>query len=179
MDDIDAEGYRANVGIIVADSRNAVLIGGRTGQRGWQFPQGGVRVNESRDDAMFRELGEELGLSRADVEVLGQTRGWLRYRLPEQFVRRHARPVCIGQKQRWYLLRLLTTDSRLSLDSTPKPEFDRWRWVSWWEPIREVIHFKQQVYAQAMSELAPLVFGDDVPPRPDWWQDDWDRLDDA
>ena len=102
---IDAEGFRANVGIILTDSDGKLLLAGRAGSKGWQFPQGGVLVDEEPEEAMFRELREEVGLGRDDVEMLGVTDDWLRYRLPDKFVRRHSKPLCIGQKQRWFMLR--------------------------------------------------------------------------
>lgn len=172
MDQIDEEGFRANVGIIVCDSRGLVLVGGRVGQEAWQFPQGGIRLHESPEQAMYRELREEIGLVPEDVAVLGSTPDWLRYRLPEQYVRRKRRPLCIGQKQRWFLLRLLTAESRLRLDTTPTPEFDRWRWVEYWQPLREVIFFKREVYRQALHQLGPIVFPDGLPPPPDGGKSD-------
>ncbi|RMF98974.1 MAG: RNA pyrophosphohydrolase [Gammaproteobacteria bacterium] len=173
MDLIDQEGFRANVGIVICAADDTLLLGGRKGQPGWQFPQGGIQVDETPEQAMYRELWEEVGLRPDDVELLATTREWLRYRLPERYVRRHVRPLCIGQKQRWYLLRLLGDDSRLRLDRSEQPEFDRWRWVDYWRPVREVIYFKRPVYAQALTELAPALFPGGPPPRPDWWQDEW------
>jgi putative (di)nucleoside polyphosphate hydrolase len=167
VDQIDEEGFRANVGIILCDSRDLVLVGGRVGQDAWQFPQGGIRRDESPEEAMYRELREEVGLAPADVAVLGSTPEWLRYRLPEQYVRRKRRPLCIGQKQRWFLLRLLSAESRLCLDTTSTPEFDRWRWVDYWQPLREVIFFKRDVYRQALQHLGPIVFPRGMPPQPD------------
>lgn len=175
LDRIDSQGYRANVGIIVSDDAGMVLLGGRIGQAGWQFPQGGIRRRESPQEAMFRELQEEIGLNPADVEVLGTTRGWLRYRLPQRYVRRDSQPLCIGQKQRWFLLRLRAAKERLRADTTSTPEFDRWRWVGYWEPIGEVIHFKRRVYARALAELAPLLLP--PPPPPPQWPREW-RLQD-
>lgn len=173
MDRIDQHGFRANVGIILSDGEGAVLIGGRHGQSGWQFPQGGIQHRETAEQAMFRELHEEIGLQPDDVEVLGSTRRWLRYRLPERYVRRNTKPLCIGQKQRWFLLRLIGHESRVRLDASDTPEFDRWRWVSFWNPVEEVIYFKRRVYMQALGELAPVLFPDGPPPRPDWWPSAW------
>ncbi|MEO7386077.1 MAG: RNA pyrophosphohydrolase [Gammaproteobacteria bacterium] len=167
MDQIDEEGFRANVGIIVCDARGQVLVGGRVGQDAWQFPQGGIRVHESPEKAMYRELREEIGLAPADVALLGSTSDWLRYRLPEQYVRHKKRPLCIGQKQRWYLLRLLAAESQLRLDTTATPEFDRWRWVEYWQPVRDVIFFKRDVYRQALHQLGPIAFPDGLPSPPD------------
>lgn len=172
LDRIDSQGYRANVGIILSDDTGLVLLGGRIGQAGWQFPQGGMRVSESPRQAMYRELGEEIGLGRDDVQVLGATSGWLRYRLPDRYVRRDTLPRCIGQKQRWFLLRLLASKDRLRPDTTATPEFDRWRWVQYWQPVEEVIHFKRRVYAIALEQLAPLLVPGPPPPQPAW-PEDW------
>lgn len=169
-DFIDRQGYRANVGIVLMRDGGQLFLGGRSGGRGWQFPQGGVRRGESADDALFRELNEEIGLSPEDVHVLGRTRGWLRYRLPMPFLRRDSSPVCIGQKQRWYLLRFRGPEGRLRFDATEQPpEFDRWRWVDYWEPVREVIYFKRRVYSMALHELGALAFPGGLPPYPAWW----------
>ena len=89
-------------------------------------------------------------------ELLGSTGSWLRYRLPARYVRRDQRPLCIGQKQRWFLLRLAADESGIRFDATDQPEFDRWRWVDYWQPVKEVIYFKRPVYVRALHELAPL-----------------------
>jgi len=170
---IDADGFRANVGIILANDDDKLLLGGRVGARGWQFPQGGVLQGEDPVDAMFRELHEEIGLEASDVDVLGVTSDWLRYRLPEKFIRRGSKPLCIGQKQRWFILRLVSDDSRVRFDRCEKPEFDRVRWVKFWRPVNEVIYFKRRVYARALHELGPAVFPDGVPRRPKWWPRRW------
>ena len=166
---IDSDGFRANVGIILMREGGELFLGGRTGGRGWQFPQGGVRRDEPVEQALYRELGEEVGLEASDVEVLGSTRSWLRYRLPSQYVRRHSTPVCIGQKQRWFLLRFKSSDDRFRLDSTPEPEFERWRWVPYWTPVQEVIYFKRRVYVRALHELGALAFPQGLPPYPAGW----------
>ncbi len=170
---IDAEGFRANVGIILVNADNKLMLGGRVGAKGWQFPQGGMQIGEEPVEAMFRELHEEVGLVEADVEVLAQTRGWLRYRLPSHMVRRHRRPVCIGQKQRWFLLRLLSHEQAVRFDRCDKPEFDRIRWVDFWRPVNEVIYFKRRVYARALHELGPTVHPGGLPERPRWWPKRW------
>lgn len=154
---IDLDGYRPNVGIILCNDRGRLLWARRIGQDAWQFPQGGIRVDETPREALFRELNEELGLRPEHVEVIGNTRGWLRYRLPRRYVRQNDKPVCIGQKQIWYLLRLLADDGDVCLSVSPRPEFDHWRWVSYWYPVRNVVPFKRRVYARALRELAPLL----------------------
>lgn len=158
---IDSDGYRPNVGIILTNRDGKLLWARRIRQDAWQFPQGGIRRRETPEEAMFRELGEEIGLEPHHVDVLGTTRGWLRYRLPERYIRRHQKPVCIGQKQVWFMLRLVGDERFVRLDLSETPEFDNWRWVDYWHPLKEVVSFKRSVYKKALKELAPLIFPDD------------------
>lgn len=152
---IDSEGFRANVGIMLANARGEVLWARRIGQDAWQFPQGGVNEGERPEDALYRELQEEIGLTRKDVEVIACTRGWLRYRLPQRLLRRDSKPLCIGQKQKWYLLKMLSDDAEVTFENGHKPEFDDWRWVSYWYPLGQVVTFKRDVYRRALKELSP------------------------
>jgi putative (di)nucleoside polyphosphate hydrolase len=176
MDFIDERGFRANVGIILTDGDGRVLIAGRRGRGGWQFPQGGIQREETTEAAMYRELKEEVGLEPDDVDVVGVTKDWLHYRLPERYVRRDRSPLCIGQKQRWFLLQLVTDPGRLRFDASDEPEFDRCRWVDYWRPVKEVIYFKRQVYVRALIELGPLAFPKKGPPPPPaWWPRRWHR----
>jgi putative (di)nucleoside polyphosphate hydrolase len=173
---IDEEGYRANVGIILSNEDRRLLLGGRVGQSGWQFPQGGMLRGEDPEAAMYRELEEEIGLGPDDVELLGVTRDWLRYRLPDRYLRRGSEPLCIGQKQRWYLLRLVSEADRLCFDRSDTPEFDRVRWVDFWRPVKEVIYFKRRVYASALHELGSTLYPEGVPAWPGWWPQRWRRM---
>jgi len=154
---IDEEGYRLNVGIILCNQDNDLLWARRIGQDAWQFPQGGIQQNESPYNALLRELHEEIGLTPNDVEVLGSTKDWLRYDLPKHLIRHGSKPLCIGQKQIWYLLRLTSDESNIMLNKSHKPEFDEWQWVSYWHPLTEVVLFKRDVYQAALNELAQLI----------------------
>lgn len=154
---IDPDGYRPNVGIILADDVGRVFWARRVARDGWQFPQGGMRTDEVPEEAMYRELEEETGLHPDHVEVLGATRGWLRYRLPSRFQRRRHKPLCIGQKQVWFLLRLAADERRICLDRCEKPEFDDWRWVDYWYPAEHVVNFKRGVYKRALRQLEPCL----------------------
>lgn len=171
-DFIDADGFRANVGIVLIREDRQVFLGGRTGGRGWQFPQGGVQQRETPEEALYRELKEEVGLDPHDVKLIAGTRSWLRYRLPKQYVRKNSHPPCIGQKQRWFLLKFTGSEDRFDLVSNGEPEFESWRWVDYWTPVREVIYFKRAVYARALDELARTAFPQDPPALPDWSQDE-------
>lgn len=151
---IDAEGFRLNVGMVICNRQGKVFWARKIGRDSWQFPQGGLRPDESPEAAMFRELYEETGLAAEHVHVLGRTRNWLQYRLPERFIRRDSLPLCIGQRQLWYLLRLVGDEGVIRFDCTDEPEFDSWRWVEYWQPVDRVVYFKREVYRRALTELA-------------------------
>lgn len=154
---IDNDGFRPNVGIILANAAGEVLWARRVRGGGWQFPQGGIQRGEALEQALYRELEEEIGLKPDHVQTLGVTRDWLHYRLPRRLVRRDRHPVCIGQKQRWFMLRLVGDESLVRFNTTTHPEFDGWRWVDYWRPLDEVVAFKREVYRLALNELAPLL----------------------
>jgi putative (di)nucleoside polyphosphate hydrolase len=154
---IDNDGFRPNVGIILTNDQGQLLWARRVGgQDAWQFPQGGINERESAEQALYRELHEEIGLYPEDVEILACTRGWLRYRLPDRLVRHNSQPLCVGQKQKWFLLRLRSEDSRICMNNGGRPEFDGWRWVSYWYPLGKVVSFKKDVYRRALKELSQV-----------------------
>ncbi|MDO4223081.1 MAG: RNA pyrophosphohydrolase [Acinetobacter sp.] len=154
---IDAEGFRPNVGIILANERGQVLWAKRIGHDAWQFPQGGIQYGESPEQALYRELREEVGLLPEHVEIIAHTQGWLRYHLPYRYIRSQGQPVCIGQKQKWFLLKLNAAPHHIQLDLCNPPEFDQWQWVSYWYPLNQVVDFKRDVYRQALMELSPYL----------------------
>jgi putative (di)nucleoside polyphosphate hydrolase len=154
---IDEEGFRHGVGIILVNAKRQVFLAKRVGKIAWQFPQGGMKSDESPEDAMYRELKEEIGLHPEDVQVMATTRRWLRYRLPKRLVRHYSKPICIGQKQKWFLLLLVNKDAKVNLLETDAPEFDSWAWVSYWYPLTQVVAFKRRVYSMAMKEFARIV----------------------
>jgi putative (di)nucleoside polyphosphate hydrolase len=151
---IDRDGYRPNVGIILCNNRNEVFWGKRVREHSWQFPQGGIKPGETPEEAMYRELTEEVGLLPRHVRILGRTRDWLRYDVPQQWARREWRGSYRGQKQIWFLLKLVGRDCDVSLRASTRPEFDAWRWHDYWVPLESVIEFKRDVYQKALTELA-------------------------
>lgn len=157
---IDFDGYRPNVGIVICNRKGQVLWAKRYGQNSWQFPQGGINDNESAEQAMYRELYEEVGLQPKDVKVLYASKHWLRYKLPKRLLRYDSKPMCIGQKQRWFLLQLVGDEKNINMNTTKSPEFDGWRWVSFWYPVRQVVSFKRDVYRKVMKEFAFVLFNE-------------------
>jgi putative (di)nucleoside polyphosphate hydrolase len=154
---IDPDGYRPNVAIVLMNDDGHLFWAQRTSNDGWQFPQGGMNTDETPVEAMYRELREETGLTSDLVEVIGSTPGWLRYRLPRRYQRHYSKPLCIGQKQVWFLLRFLGEESAFSFDSCEEPEFCTYKWVDFWYPVENVITFKRGVYHKALSLLEPMV----------------------
>lgn len=157
---IDFDGYRPNVGIVICNRKGQVLWAKRCGQNSWQFPQGGINDNESAEQAMYRELHEEVGLQPKDVRLLYVSKHWLRYKLPKRLLRYDSKSMCIGQKQRWFLLQLVSDEKNINMQTTKSPEFDGWRWVSFWYPVRQVVSFKRDVYRKVMKEFASILFTD-------------------
>ncbi len=164
------DGYRPNVGIILINKDNEVFWARRCGHDGWQFPQGGVKSNETLKQALYRELHEEIGLGPQHVQVVARTQRWLRYDLPVSYLRRlrsRNNRNFRGQKQMWYLLRLTGSESEVRLDSATKPEFDDWVWKDWLAAIDEIIEFKRSVYRSAYSELRVHLVQDPLIPHLD------------
>jgi putative (di)nucleoside polyphosphate hydrolase len=154
---IDSKGFRLNVGIILVNPDNRLFLARRLGQSAWQFPQGGVHKNETLRQALYRELYEEVGLMPCDVKLMTVSSRWLKYRLPPKFIRHDVFPLCVGQKQKWFMLRLLAEDTQVQLDRSGSPEFDAWRWVHYWEPMKQVIDFKKAVYRSVLQEFSPFL----------------------
>ena len=154
---IDDEGYRPNVGIILLNKAKKIFCGRRVGLQIWQMPQGGIEEGESPEQAMYRELQEEVGLFGEHVDLVGRTEGWLHYRLPEKYQRKVGIPKCVGQKQIWFLLGFKGEDRESRLDLDASPEFEEWTWVEYWEPLNMVVDFKRDVYLSALKQLEPLV----------------------
>ena len=159
---IDRDGYRPNVAIVLVNSRNQVFWGKRVKEHAWQFPQGGIKPGESPEEAMYRELNEETGLAPQHVRILGRTRDWLHYDVPTHWVKREWRGTYKGQKQIWFLLRLVGRDCDISLRASGHPEFDAWRWHDYWVPLESVIDFKREAYRLGLEQLASFL---EVTPR--------------
>jgi putative (di)nucleoside polyphosphate hydrolase len=151
---IDRDGYRPNVAIVLVNGRNQVFWGKRVKEHAWQFPQGGIKPGETPEQAMYRELQEETGLEPQHVRILGRTRDWLHYNVPMHWVKREWRGTYKGQKQIWFLLRMVGRDTDVSLRASTHPEFDAWRWHDYWVPLEGVIDFKREVYRLGLEQLS-------------------------
>ena len=159
---LDLDGYRPNVGMVIFNRKGQVLWARRVRQNCWQFPQGGVKEDESEEQAMFRELYEEMGLGQHDVYIVQTSRHHYRYRIPKRMLTSHRDTLYQGQKQRWFLLTLdddVELDAVIRFNRGRRPEFDGWRWVSYWYPVRNAVAFKRDVYRKILTEFAPAALG--------------------
>lgn len=151
------EGYRPNVAMVVINSMNKVLICRRKNTRTWQFPQGGIDNGEDIKKAMYRELSEEIGLSKDDVILVGESEGTITYDIPKTIRSKVLGGKFKGQEQKWFLLKLKKDNSEIKLDNEAFPEFDKYEWVSFWQPLNRIVDFKREAYREALSELRFLI----------------------
>lgn len=147
--------YRSGVGIMLLNPRNEVFVGRRI--RGpdvaWQMPQGGIKSGELPHMAALRELREEVGTD--NVEILAESRGWLRYDLPADLIGKVWGGRWRGQQQNWFAVRFLGSDSDINL-ATEEPEFSAWRWVPVTALPGLIVDFKRQVYLEVLQEFREL-----------------------
>ena len=151
------EGYRPNVAMVVINSMNKVLICRRKNTKTWQFPQGGIDNGEDIKKAMYRELSEEVGLSKDDVSLVGESNGTITYDIPKTIRSKVLGGKFKGQEQKWFLLKLKKDNNEIKLDNEAFPEFDEYEWVSFWQPLNRIVDFKREAYREALSELRFLI----------------------
>ena len=163
MTALDGLPYRPCVGVLLFNARRLVFVGQRIDmvQEAWQMPQGGIDRGEDPRDTALRELEEETGVTPDKVEILAETREWLRYDLPPYLVNRVWRGRYRGQKQKWFAARFLGTDADVDID-TAHPEFSDWRWSPVGELAANAVPFKRALYEAVIAEFRPVLL-----PTPD------------
>tara|TARA_B100000035_G_scaffold278680_1_gene257803 strand:- start:353 stop:826 length:474 start_codon:yes stop_codon:yes gene_type:complete len=144
-------GYRLNVAMIVLNEENKSLFCKRKNTDNWQFPQGGVDEDENIESAMFRELNEEVGLERENVEIKAVSQNLIYYDIPRSIRSRVLGGQYKGQAQIYFLLKLMSGEIDLNLENTP--EFDQYSWVPFWFPLNRVVDFKKEAYRRALIEF--------------------------
>jgi len=142
--------YRPNVAAIILSSAFPDKIKFFVAERSdmptvWQFPQGGIDEGESAEEALFREMEEEIGTR--DIEIIAEYPEWLSYDFPEHIAKKMA--PYDGQKQRYYLVKL-NDHSKINLD-TEHPEFIDYQFVEYNKLFDRVAHFKADVYEKAIE----------------------------
>ena len=150
-------GYRPNVGLLLIGPGRQVFVGRRLNQPdAWQMPQGGVDKGETPVEAAFRELGEEVGTTKA--LMLRETRDWVTYEVPAAMQPTHWNGRWRGQAQKWFALGFTGQDSDIDL-ATHHQEFDAWRWVPAHDLPKLIVAWKRPVYKAVLKEFADLLQG--------------------
>ena len=151
--------YRPCVGVLLLNAHGQVFVGRRIdmAQEAWQMPQGGIDRGEAPCDAALRELEEETGVAPEKVELLAETREWLRYDLPPHLVGRVWRGRYRGQEQKWFAARFLGTDADIDIAATGHPEFSDWRWSPADALAANAVSFKRALYEAVIAEFRSLL----------------------
>ena len=154
---MDKKNYRRGVGMIIINNDGRFWLGKRIGTEAWQFPQGGIDKGEDIKNAMYRELLEEVGLKKEEVEYVGEAAETIFYDIPKTIRSKVLGGKFKGQEQKWFLLKLKKDNQQIKLDNEDFPEFDKYEWVSYWQPIDRIVDFKREAYRKALSELRFLI----------------------
>lgn len=152
--------YRPCVGVMLLNRDGRAFVGERIDTRGtdwWQMPQGGVDKGEDLDEAAYRELAEETGVTRDLVRLRARTHEPVRYDLPAELIGTLWGGKYCGQEQYWYLLDFLGEDADIDLEAHDPPEFCAWKWVDPGQLPELIIPFKREVYRAILDEFAPLI----------------------
>jgi putative (di)nucleoside polyphosphate hydrolase len=148
---------RTGVGIIVLNSENKVFVGKRIDNISdkWQMPQGGVDKNENYTDAMKRELKEETSIS--NIRIIKELDYWLEYELPKNLLGIIWKGKYRGQRQKWFVVKLLGGDNEINL-KTKNAEFLDWKWIKIDDLPKVIVDFKKHIYEQLVLELKKINF---------------------
>ncbi len=145
--------YRKGVGLMILNQECKVFVGKRNDirQDAWQMPQGGVDEGESSEDAVFREMKEEIGTNNG--EIITKTKKEYFYEIPDYLVPKLWDGKFKGQKQRWYLLRYLGQDNDINIHASDDSEFKDWQWLEIEELVHNIIPFKRTLYLNIIEEF--------------------------
>lgn len=142
--------YRKGVGVFLLNKKKQVWVGKRLDIKNnfWQMPQGGIDFGESEKEAMMRELSEEIGTN--NIKILGTSRDWLNYDLPNELVGKIWKGRYVGQSQMWFACELKGNENEINLN-TSAPEFVDWKWIKPQLLIKYVIPFKRELYKKILE----------------------------
>ncbi|MBS0523291.1 MAG: RNA pyrophosphohydrolase [Proteobacteria bacterium] len=153
--DVPPRFYRPNVGLMLIGPGRRVFIGRRLNQPdAWQMPQGGVDKGEAPVEAACRELGEEVGTTKA--LLLRESRDWVTYDVPPAMHPPHWKGRWKGQAQKWFALAFTGSDSDIDITAHDQ-EFAAWRWAEANELLGLIVDWKRPAYEAVLREFSDLV----------------------
>ena len=103
---------------------------------------------------MFRELYEEVGLGKDYINIVAISKEWITYDIPTSIRSYVLGGKFKGQIQKWYFVDLVSPKEKIDLNQDPKPEFDKYEWVTYWYPLGKIIDFKKEAYRKVLTEFA-------------------------
>ena len=147
---------RIGVGIIILNHNNQVFVGKRKDNSGdkWQMPQGGVDSGEDFVTAMRRELIEETSIK--NIKILREIKKTYQYELPKNLLGIIWKGKFRGQKQKWFIVRFLGSDSEIDLEKY-KPEFIEWRWLEIEKLPGVIVEFKRKIYEELLPKISSSI----------------------
>ncbi len=150
--------YRPCVGIVLI--KNGMVFAAQridNKSSAWQMPQGGIEDNETPRKAAFRELREETGIPKENVEIISQSTDWIKYDLPKNLVPKLWGGKYVGQKQIWFAVNYLGLDEDININ-TENPEFCAWRWMKKEEIEKKIVPFKKSVYKKIFDDFSRKIY---------------------
>jgi putative (di)nucleoside polyphosphate hydrolase len=150
--------YRPCAGIMLLNAEGLVFVGQRLDSapdsEAWQMPQGGIDPGEEAEAAAFRELGEETGIAPHLAQLVMRSGGEHFYDLPPELMGRMWKGKYRGQRQIWFLMRFLGSDSDVNI-ATSHQEFRTWRWIEPNKLESVIVPFKKELYRNVIAEFSP------------------------
>ena len=147
---------RNGVGIVVLNDERQVFVAKRIDnpRNFWHMPQGGVDKGESLLEAAYRELKEETNITK--VKLIKEIEGTLTYELPSHLLGKIWKGKYKGQKQKWFLMKFLGSDSDINI-KTKNPEFIEWKWIDLEKITEVVVDFKLHVYKELKEKINKII----------------------
>ena len=148
--------YRKCVGIMILNNQKEILVGRRLDHPSgfWQMPQGGIDKNEIPEEAVWREMMEEIGTNNAKLHKISSQ--WINYEIPEETLKHLPwGEIYIGQTQKWFIFYFSGNNNDINVE-TQNPEFSEWKWIDHNKLIENAVPFKRKVYETILDEFASI-----------------------
>ena len=148
--------YRRCVGIMILNNKNQILVGRRLDHPSgyWQMPQGGIDENENPEEAVWREMMEEIGTNKAEIYKVSNQ--WINYEIPKETLNHLPwGEKYIGQTQKWFIFKFTGENDDINV-KTPNPEFSEWKWIQYNDLIKNAVPFKRVVYKTIIDEFEDI-----------------------